>query len=114
LAKTLVTYKSDQSSLALAKDPARRLDNSSNPAYLDTLGWVRYKSGEFDTTVAALEQALKQFPDSKPLHYHLEMVQYGKGETKLARENLRRALEGDSKFYGLSEARATLNKLAKI
>lgn len=114
LAMMLVTYKGDASNLAKAKDLVQRLENSTNPAYLDTLGWVRYKSGEFDTAVAALEQALQGAPDSKLLRYHLGMAQYAKGETQAARRNLRQALEGDPKFYGLAEAKATLDKLAKM
>jgi tetratricopeptide (TPR) repeat protein len=114
LAMLLVTHKSDQVSLDRAKLLAARFAASSNPAYLDTYGWVLYKRGEGAAAVAALQNSLTKVPDSPLLLYHLGMAQAMAGESGAARDSLTHALKSGANFTGKDEAKATLDKLAKL
>ena len=114
LAMLLVTYKTDAASLDRAKALAARFASSSNPAYLDTYGWVLYKHGDGPAAVTALQNSLAKVPESPLLLYHLGMAQALAGQAGAARENLAHALKSGSNFAGKDEAQATLDKLAKL
>jgi len=114
LAMLLVTYKSDQVSLDRAKLLASRFASSTNPAFLDTYGWVLYKRGEGAAAVSALQNSLAKVPDSPQLLYHLGMAQALAGQPGAARDSLSHALQSGANFAGKDEARATLDKLAKL
>jgi tetratricopeptide (TPR) repeat protein len=114
LAMLLITYRKDQASLDQARTLCARFATSTNGAYLDTYGWVLYKRGESDAAVAALQTALTKMPDSPVSLYHLGMAQASAGQAAAARENLSRSLQSGKSFAGMDEAKATLNKLAKL
>jgi tetratricopeptide (TPR) repeat protein len=114
LAMLLVTYGKDAASLARAKSLAARFANSSNPSFLDTYGWVLFKHGEAAASVPVLQRVVSKSPDAPVVLYHLGMAQSESGSTAQALDNLTRAVNSGAKFSGLDEAKATLNKLAKL
>jgi tetratricopeptide (TPR) repeat protein len=114
LAMLLITYRKDQPSLDRAKDLSARFATSTNMAFLDTYGWVLYKRGEAAAATAALQTASAKMPDSPVLLYHLGMAQAAAGQADAARENLSRSLKSGKNFAGMDEAKATLEKLAKL
>jgi tetratricopeptide (TPR) repeat protein len=114
LAMLLITYRTDPPSLDRAKQLSERFSNSSNPAYLDTYGWVLYKSGQPGAAVVALQTALSRTPDSPESLYHLGMAQVSAGQTEAARDSLSRSLKSGRSFSGMDEAKAELDKLAKL
>jgi predicted Zn-dependent protease len=114
LAMLLVTYKKDPASLDRAKALSARFADSSNPSFLDTYGWVLYKRGEAAASVPVLERVVSKAPGAVEALYHLGMAQSQAGRTAQARDNLTRAVNSGAKFSGLDEAKATLEKLAKL
>jgi len=114
LAMLLITYKKDQASLDRAKELSARFATSTNVAFLDTYGWVLFKRGESTAAVAALQAALAKMPDSPVSLYHLGMAQASAGQADAARDNLARSLKSGKSFAGMDEAKATLEKLAKL
>lgn len=80
--------------LALAEQPR-------NAAYLDSLGWVFYKRGDFTRAVSFIQRAVRlQEDDPDPILYdHLADALYRAGRSDDARVNWQRALsirgEGD-------------------
>jgi tetratricopeptide (TPR) repeat protein len=114
LAMLLITYRKDQPSLDRAKEFSARFATSTNMAFLDTYGWVLYKRGESAAAVAALQAALAKMPDSPVSLYHLGMAQALAGQTDAARDSLSRSLKSGKNFAGMDEAKATLEKLAKL
>jgi predicted Zn-dependent protease len=114
LAMLLITYKKDQASLDRAKELSARFATSNNVAFLDTYGWVLYKRGESAAAVAALQAVLAKMPDSPVSLYHLGMAQALAGQADAARDNLARSLKSGKNFSGMDEAKATLEKLAKL
>lgn len=114
LAMLLATYKKDRASLDRAKALSASFANSSNPSYLDTYGWVLYKRGETAASVPVLERVVSKAPNAVEALYHLGMAQSQAGRNDQARDNLTRAVNSGAKFSGLEEAKATLDKLAKL
>jgi tetratricopeptide (TPR) repeat protein len=114
LAMLLVTYQKDATSLDRAKSLSARFADSSNPSYLDTYGWVLFKRGEAAASVPILERVVSKAPNAPVALYHLGMAQSQSGNAAQAIGNLTRAVNSGTKFFGLDEAKATLDKLAKL
>jgi tetratricopeptide (TPR) repeat protein len=114
LAMLLVSFRKDAASVDRAKVLAARFADSSNPAYLDTYGWVLFKHGEAASAVPILERVVSKAPDAPVALYHLGMAQSQNGRNAQALGNLTRAVNSGQKFSGLEEAKATLDKLAKL
>jgi Flp pilus assembly protein TadD len=58
--------------LSLAQTARRVMPNSPDTA--DTLAWVYYQKGNYDSARDLLEDTLKTAPDNASVHYHLGMV----------------------------------------
>jgi predicted Zn-dependent protease len=114
LAMLLVTYKHDAASLDRAKALLARFADSSNPSYLDTYGWVLFKHGDATASVPVLQRVVSKVPDAPVALYHLGMAQSQAGSNAQALGNLTRAVSSGTKFSGLDEAKATIEKLAKL
>jgi predicted Zn-dependent protease len=114
LAMLLVTYRKDPASLDRAKQLAEQFANSGNPYLLDTYGWVLYKRGESATSVPVLARVVKKLPGQVVVRYHLGMAQALAGKNSEARENLTQVVNSGQQFSGLEEAKATLDRIAKL
>jgi Flp pilus assembly protein TadD len=75
------------------------------------VGWVRFKRGEYQDALTALERAVERAPDSKVIRFHLGMAQLQLGLRDRARTNLELALTGSDSFQGVDEARVALASL---
>jgi tetratricopeptide (TPR) repeat protein len=112
LAMLLVTHKSkDQPSLNRALELARRLEKSTKPAFLDTLGWVHYVRGEYTQAVTALQQAVTAAPQVAMLRAHLGLAQFKAGQREEARKNLQIAAKAADAYPEAAEVRAALARL---
>lgn len=111
LASLLVDYKGDPKSISRAKELTQEFENTKFAPYIDTLGWVYYKSGDLDKSVAFLEQAVKAAPDIAIFRYHLGMAYYKKGNSAQAKLHLARAVTPNANFMGIDEARSVLKQL---
>lgn len=113
LAMLLATYKKDPASLDRAKELSARFANSPNPSYLDTYGWVLFKQGDAAGSVPVLTRVVEKAPDAVVARYHLGMAQSLAGDNSDARDNLLRVVNSGTRFTGLDDAKAALDKLAK-
>ncbi len=112
MAMMLASYRQDRESLDKAMELSKRLEDTRNVAYLDTIGWVHYKRGDLDAALPILEKAVRHAPNSPELLYHLGMANFSKGNVDLARAQLQRAIDSKRLFRGVEEARTTLEKIA--
>lgn len=94
--------------LAQALNAVDRFQTSRNSYFLDTLGWVHYRSGNITEAINYLERAAASGTPFPQLHYHLGMAYHANGQTDDAKEQLQKALANDAEYVGLEEARATL------
>lgn len=83
-------------SSALEKDP-------DNGAYLDTVGWIYFKLGNYETAVSYIEQAFAQRPDNPEVIDHLGDVYSKLGEVEKAVDFWRKALSLDAENVSIQE-----------
>lgn len=108
LAYLLTEKKGDKASLERGLEIAKRFRESRNPSYLDTLGWIHYKLGDYASAVPVLERAAVSAPDAPLLQLHLGMALYKKGDVTKAQEYLRKAVDSKATLPNLDEARSLI------
>jgi len=79
---------------------------SNNDAYLDSLGWVYYKLGDYTRAEAYILKALVIEPDDPEKLEHLGYIYEAQGKEHEARKSWSRSLDGAPEHY-----REILNKL---
>lgn len=111
LVMLLLNYRSDRASLERANQLGELLIASNEPALLDTRGWAKFKSGDYQGAVNLLQQAANALSDSNTVRYHLGMAQLKAGNTTAARDNLQAAVKDSKPFFGMDEAKKMLASL---
>jgi len=66
-----------------------------NSAYLDTIGWIYFKSGEFDSAVSYIQKALKAGGEKPDILEHLGDIQFKMGARDKAKETWQKAFNLD-------------------
>jgi tetratricopeptide (TPR) repeat protein len=99
--------------VALSLAQAARRNMPESPGVADTLGWVYYKKGIYDSSVDLFQEALKlsaqnQRPEDAAFHYHLGLAYQKTGKAALARRELEQALKIDPKFRDAGEVKQWL------
>lgn len=94
LASLLSIHGAEPDSLNRAELIARRLRDSTEPAFQDTFGWIAYLRGNFADAEANLVKAAAGLPDDPSVQYHLAMAY-------LAREKRSEALSQFMKMMAL-------------
>ena len=95
--------------LSLAEEASRM---SSEPEFLDTLGFVHLQRGESLEAVEVLERAVAVSGASPSIHYRLGTALSQSGNTERARKMLNQALEAGT-FPEAEDARRQLAQLDK-
>jgi tetratricopeptide (TPR) repeat protein len=108
LASLLLDHRNDKASIERAKSLVQRFERSVNPAYLDSLGWAQFKTGEYDRAVASLQKAAEKTPQVAIFQFHLGMALHRKGDVVMARPYLQKAVDAKVQFPGIEEAQKIL------
>jgi tetratricopeptide (TPR) repeat protein len=111
LAMLLATYRPDPANLKRARELVAEIRDASNPAYLDTIGWIHLQLGENEQAVAVLKRAVLSAPNAPLLRFHLGKALYAVDDRAAARSELLAALNGDTDFAGKQEAVKLLDSL---
>ena len=103
-------YAEHFDSLTQAKELAQkaRALQPTDPRIADTLGWVLYKSEEYQPALVLFEEAARKLPENAEVQFHLGMARYMLGERDSAREALLRAATASNDFPGKAEAQRSL------
>ncbi len=75
--------------IAIEKDPL-------NSSYLDTIGWVYFKLGQYEKAKEYIEQAIKVGGESSVMLEHLGDINYKLGNKDKAKKNWKKSLSLDS------------------
>lgn len=110
-AALVADHTEDPAQLGHALQLAQRFRNSDNPIFLDTLGWLMYRNGNYEDAVKLLESAVESAPGVPQLRYHLGMAYYKVDRLEGAKTHLQAAVGAGQSFVGLDEARQTLDLL---
>lgn len=108
LAFLLADVKGDRASVERALALAGRFAESRHPGYLDSLGWIHHRLGDYDKAVPLLERAVALAPDAPLLQLHLGQALVKRGDAARGKSLLRKALERPSDGPAAAEARALL------
>ncbi len=112
LAMLYVDNTDSSESLKKAQELTKVLVNSKNPAFLDTIGWVSYKAGDYTKAISLLEDAVAKAPKEPALQYHLGMAYFKQGKLlKIAKDHLELAVNNSREFKGKDQAEATLKSI---
>ncbi len=111
LAMILVTYRKDKASLDKAGQLIAPLMQSTNPNYLDTIGWVLYKQGEVKESIPYLRKAQEKSSEVAVINYHLGMALFKSGDKPAAKPHLEAAISSPHPFMGIDEAKEALRQL---
>jgi len=103
----------DAASLERAVELADSLAGSDEPAVMDTVGWVYYRSGDSERAVPYLERAVAELAEIPVVHYHLGMAYLAAGNRVGAQQELEKALQlsAGTDFDGIEETREALATL---
>jgi tetratricopeptide (TPR) repeat protein len=82
-----------------------------DPRVSDTLGWILYKRGVYQSALALLKESAAKLGDNPQVQYHLGMVYAQLGDQANARKALNAAIGSPADFQGKDEARKTLAAL---
>ena len=113
LAMLLTTYREDGVSHEKAGQLVRGFRTSTNPAYLNTYGWVRFRQGQVDEAVSYLRRASTALPTDPVMHYHLAMALLASGDSTQARAELEKALAFPQPFPGKDAAQRALESMPR-
>ena len=100
--------------LSFAQTARRGMPDSPNAA--DTLGWVLYQKGAYQSAVDLFKESLKlaeksKSPDDPSVHYHLGLAYAKTGQDALARQHLERVLKLNPNYSDADEVRKQLAQL---
>lgn len=115
LASLLATWKSDDpAALSRASAVARRLKDTTEPAFMDTYGWIQHLNGDSAAALPYLEGAAAALTDDPVVQLHLGVVQAATGKSEDAKAQLQKGFailpEGQT-GQSITTARETLARL---
>ena len=104
-------YAEQNRELNKALDLARKAKKlmGSQPAIMDTLGWVYYKKQLYDSAAAEFAGCIEKDPNNPIFHYHLGLAYNQLGKANPAKESLLKALDLQPDFKGSEDARKLLS-----
>ncbi len=111
LAMILIRGEPNQATLDEALELVKGFQTSDNPVFLDTLGWVYVKRGEFDKAVTVLERASIGKSVLPVINYHLGAAYYSLERKADAKKQLGLALASGETFEDVALAREMLEAL---
>ena len=90
---------------------AYRLDPEDG-VVLDTYGWLLFEEGHFEQAAPLITKARELLPDNLVVRYHYAAMAAEKGQSDVARAELRHVLDGADTFEERAHAQALLEQLS--
>jgi tetratricopeptide (TPR) repeat protein len=111
LSVLLVNHFASESNIQKSMDLVSGFAQSSEPVYLDTLGWVQYKAGNLPQSISYLQKAIS-LKDNPEFRYHLGVVYEKSGQKDQAKRELDLAIkQATGNEDWLADAQLALTKL---
>ena len=116
LAGIILANNPDQAGLERALLLTERFKESRNPYFLDTYGWVLFKTGEFDKAVVSLKKSAKSVSDNADIRYHLGEALYAVGDYSASKLELEQVIllaqQRQGEFVEIKRAKELLKEIA--
>jgi len=111
LASLLSDYSDNKDDHKLMKILADKLEEKGGPIFLDTIGWVAYKTGDYQNAIKYLNEVVNDAPDVNIFNYHLGMAYKKAGDKSQAKVYLEKSLINSDDFKEKDRAKAALNNI---
>jgi cellulose synthase operon protein C len=111
LASLLLDHRTDPASLKRALSIVAILRKSQIPQFEDTLGWAKYREGDYGMAVSLCKEAAAVLSGQAAVRYHLGMSYAATNRTDKAAEELKAALELGPHDALAHDIRTALRKL---
>ncbi len=111
LAMLYADYLESPKNLDTALELTRKLNGIRQPVFLDTLGWVNYKLGRYQSAISYFQSAIELDQSNGVLHYHLAKAYLGEGKPELAKAQSELALTKGIGANNEAELRGLLAEL---
>ncbi len=111
LASLLSDYGNGNADLDLMRLLVDKLEKRNEPIFLDTIGWVHYKLGNYKKAIQYLTQVVEKSPEVNIFNYHLGMAYKMSGDKEKAKVYLEKSLIDSKLFKQKSLAQAALKDL---
>ena len=111
LVSLLSEYREDKTSLDRAMKLAEKLKDATQPVIKDTMGWLYFKTGNYNEAARFLGEAVSAKPDIEVFNYHLGMALLKSGNKEEAKKYLEKATSGKTNYTGRDVAEQTLKSL---
>jgi len=99
--------------MALGLSQKAKAKYPNDPAISDTLAWIEYRKGMYDSAASSLKEVIDHLPQNALYQYHYGMTLSKLARNADARKALERAIELDVPNPQAQEARDTLAKLSR-
>jgi len=86
-------------------------EQPTNTNFLDTVGWVNYKQGQYYNAALKFKQAIDKSPGKPVLHYHLALALAGQNKKEDAVHAVKQSLKLSDSFPDRDKAEALYKKL---
>ncbi|MBI5749428.1 MAG: tetratricopeptide repeat protein [Nitrospinae bacterium] len=111
------TNKPDEAEKTFKKGREINKDKEKDFYFLDGLGWLNYKKGNYEESIKILEDAVKNTPPDNIQflaneHYHIGMVYISIGKKNIARQNLEKAMQLNKDKRFIADIKGILSKLS--
>lgn len=105
-------YAGNEKSLRRALEVTAGFENSANPYFRDTIGWVHYRLGQADKATSLFINVTNAVPEMPVFHYHLGMSQLAQGNKAAAKASLLKARSLSNKnLTGMKDLNEVLKRL---
>jgi tetratricopeptide (TPR) repeat protein len=95
--------------LEFAKKAKEKAPEEGN--IMDTLGWVYYKKGLYESAISEFLDCVEKMPDNPIVYYHLGLAYYKNGNIEKARAQLEKSLKISKTYPGADDAKKMLSTL---
>jgi tetratricopeptide (TPR) repeat protein len=111
LANTAWVYAQENKNLDVALEMAQKAKSlmPEVPSITDTLAWVMYKRGNYDSAVPLLQDCVEKSSDSAKFRFHLGMTLLRTGQMTKGKQELEAALRMDLDALDAQDARQALS-----
>jgi tetratricopeptide (TPR) repeat protein len=114
LADLLLITSDDPGTIKRAQVLTERFKDSQNPYFLDTYGWVLFKSGAVDKSITVLKKTVLAAPDNAIIRYHLGVAYHSAGDHGASKVELEKSLslvKKNNEFEGIDRVRQLLKEI---
>ncbi|HWT99002.1 MAG TPA: tetratricopeptide repeat protein [Terriglobales bacterium] len=111
-AELIADYRyQDGAALEKARQIADRFQASDDPALLDTVAWIYYRLGQFQTAASFMQRVMANADVTPQMRYHYAAVLLKQGNKQEAEVELKKATASGASYPGFDDAKLMLSQM---